>query len=430
MLNLLRSIVFNALFYLNTLVWLLLGLPTFFMPYRATIWVAKSWGRINLVLLRVVAGIDCELRGREKIPPGPLIVASKHQSAWETFALLPLFDNPLFIVKRELMWIPIFGWLMRKGRMVPVDRGAGSQALAAMAERARTELGEGRQLIIFPEGTRRPAGAEPRYKYGVAHLYVAEGVPCLPVALNSGLFWPRRSLKLRPGTVIVEILDPIAPGLDKDAFFERLRNDIETATARLLAEGRNTLAAFVRALEALREQVQLLVAEALAFDLLHRVEYVVAIDAGMAVPLSHEMQLPIQRQAAGILRVAAVDHVAERLHALLRVVVEPDGPRDFAIDHGGLLAFAQIAKRLGAHAGRHAVGNAAAIAAAVEAEHQSGFFRRAAVHEGVDTERAVGADQAGGAAIEIGKVGPPHQRAIGKNPQVVTGLVGCWFHRR
>jgi 1-acyl-sn-glycerol-3-phosphate acyltransferase len=238
-LNLLRSIVFNAMFYLNTLVWLLLGLPTFFMPYRATIWVAKSWGRINLVLLRVVAGIDCELRGREKIPPGPLIVASKHQSAWETFALLPLFDNPLFIVKRELMWIPIFGWLMRKGRMVPVDRGAGSQALAAMAERARTELGEGRQLIIFPEGTRRPAGAEPRYKYGVAHLYVAEGVPCLPVALNSGLFWPRRSLKLRPGTVIVEILDPIAPGLDKDAFFERLRDDIETATARLLAESNN-----------------------------------------------------------------------------------------------------------------------------------------------------------------------------------------------
>jgi 1-acyl-sn-glycerol-3-phosphate acyltransferase len=239
-LNLLRSIVFNALFYLNTLVWLLLGLPTFFMPYRATIWVAKSWGRINLVLLRVVAGIDCELRGREKIPPGPLIVASKHQSAWETFALLPLFDNPLFIVKRELMWIPIFGWLMRKGRMVPVDRGAGSQALAAMAERARTELGEGRQLIIFPEGTRRPAGAEPRYKYGVAHLYVAEGVPCLPVALNSGLFWPRRSLKLRPGTVIVEILDPIAPGLDKDAFFERLRGTIEDATARLLAEGKTS----------------------------------------------------------------------------------------------------------------------------------------------------------------------------------------------
>jgi 1-acyl-sn-glycerol-3-phosphate acyltransferase len=235
-LNLMRSIVFNALFYLNTVCWLILGLPTFFMPYRATIWIAKSWGRVNLVLLRV-AGIDYELRGAEKIPPGPLIVASKHQSAWETFALLPLFDNPLFIVKRELMWIPFFGWLMRKGRMVPVDRGAGSQALIAMTERARTELADGRQLIIFPEGTRRPAGAEPRYKYGVAQLYAAEGVPCLPVALNSGLFWPRRSIRLRPGTVIVEILEPIAPGLDKDTFFERLRSEIEAATARLLVEG-------------------------------------------------------------------------------------------------------------------------------------------------------------------------------------------------
>jgi len=236
-LNLVRSIVFNVLFYLNTLFWLIVGLPTFFMPYRATIWIAKSWGRVNLMLLRV-AGIDCELRGVAKIPPGPLIVASKHQSAWETFALLPLFDNPLFIVKRELMWIPVFGWLMRKGRMVPVDRGAGSQALIAMTERARIELTRGRQLIIFPEGTRRPAGAEPRYKYGVAHLYAAEGVPCLPVALNSGLFWPRRSLWLRPGTVIVEFLDPIAPGLDKDAFFERLRSVIEEATARLLVEGK------------------------------------------------------------------------------------------------------------------------------------------------------------------------------------------------
>jgi 1-acyl-sn-glycerol-3-phosphate acyltransferase len=234
---LVRSIVFNALFYLNTLAWLILGLPTFFLPYRATVWIAKSWARVNLVLLRVVAGIDCEVRGREKIPSGPLIVASKHQSAWETFALLPLFDNPLFIVKRELMWIPFFGWLMRKGRMVPVDRSAGSQALVDMTERARVELADGRQLIIFPEGTRRPAGAEPRYKFGVAHLYAAAGVPCLPVALNSGLFWPRRSIRLRPGTVIVEILDPIAPGLDKDAFFKRLQHEVETATARLLALG-------------------------------------------------------------------------------------------------------------------------------------------------------------------------------------------------
>ena len=238
MIILLRSIAFNVLFYLNTFVYLIAALPTFFMPYRAIVAVAKSWGRVNLVLLRVVAGIDCEVRGREKIPKGPIIVASKHQSAWETFALLPLIDNPVFILKRELQWIPVFGWLTIKGRMVPVDRGGGSQALAAMVERARIELADDRQLIIFPEGTRRPAGAEPRYKVGVAHLYAAAGVPCVPIALNSGLFWPRRSLRHFPGTVVAEILDPIPPGLDKDAFFARLQNGIETATARLLAEGR------------------------------------------------------------------------------------------------------------------------------------------------------------------------------------------------
>ena len=233
--RLVRSVIFNALFYLNTLFWLGVGLPTFFLPYIATIRVAQAWGRVNLVLIRV-AGIKFELRGAEKIPAGALIVASKHQSAWETFALLTLFDNPLFILKRELEWIPIFGWLLIKGRMVPVNRGAGSQALAEMTERARLELSRGRQLIIFPEGTRRPAGAEPRYKYGVAHLYAAAGVPCLPIALNSGVFWPRRkALMLKPGTVVVEILDPIMPGLDKDAFFKRLQGEMEAATARLIA---------------------------------------------------------------------------------------------------------------------------------------------------------------------------------------------------
>ena len=235
-----RSIVFNALFYLNTLVWLIVALPTFFMPYRAIIAVAKAWARTNLTLLHAVAGIDYEIRGLEKLPKGPLIIAAKHQSAWETFALLPLFNSPTFIMKRELQWIPIFGWLTIKGRMVPVDRGAGSAALAKMAERARVELADNRQLIIFPEGTRRPPGAEPRYKFGVVHLYAAEGVPCVPIALNSGLFWPRRSTLLKPGKIIVEILDPIMPGLDKDDFFKRLQSIIEGATARLLEEGRRS----------------------------------------------------------------------------------------------------------------------------------------------------------------------------------------------
>jgi len=234
---LLRSVLFNILFYLNLLVYLIAAIPTFFFPYRAVVVLAKAWGRTNLWLLRVVCGIDVAWSGLEKIPPGPLIVASKHQSSWETFALLTLFADPTFIVKRELMWIPWFGWYIWKARMIPVDRGAGTQALVLMTEKARVELQHDRQLVIFPEGTRRAVGAEPGYKFGVAHLYAEIGVPCLPVALNSGLAWPRRKFLRYPGTVRVEILDPIPPGIERGEFFQRLRSDIEQATARLVAAG-------------------------------------------------------------------------------------------------------------------------------------------------------------------------------------------------
>lgn len=237
----LRSLAFNIAFYLNTAIWLVIALPTFLMPYWGIVEIAKAWGKVNLWLLRVIAGIKVDFRGLEKIPKGSLLVASKHQSAWETFVVLTLFENPVYILKRELQWIPIFGWLTIKGRMVPVDRGGGAQSLRTMTERARYEIGQNRQLIIFPEGTRRPAGAEPRYKYGVAHLYAGAGVPCLPIALNSGLFWPRRTFLRYPGTVIVEVLDVIPPGLDKDVFFEKLQNDMEIATARLIEEGRREL---------------------------------------------------------------------------------------------------------------------------------------------------------------------------------------------
>ena len=135
------------------------------------------------------------------------------------------------------MWIPLFGWYIWKARMIPVDRGARTQALVAMTERARVQLENNRQLVIFPEGTRRAPGAQPAYKFGVAHLYAETGAPCLPVALNSGLVWPRRKFLRHPGTVRVEILDPIPPGLERAQFFERLKKDIEEATARLVAAG-------------------------------------------------------------------------------------------------------------------------------------------------------------------------------------------------
>ena len=236
-----RSILFNLLFYLNLFLLLILAMPTLVMPRRAVLGVAKTWGRSSLWLLRVICGLKVEFRGMEKIPAGPLIVASKHQSTWETFALLSMFDDPTFIIKRELMWIPVFGWCTWKGGMIPVNRGAGSQALVEMAIYARSEIRRSRQLIIFPEGTRRPPGAEPHYKFGVAHLYAEIGVPCLPVALNSGLFWRRRSFLRFPGTVRVEFLDPIPPSLDKEVFLARLQNEIESATARLIAEGKREI---------------------------------------------------------------------------------------------------------------------------------------------------------------------------------------------
>lgn len=237
-----RSLIFNIAFYLSTLVWMIVGLPTFLMPYWGIVGIAKLWGRTNLFLLRVICGIHAEFRGVEKIPAGGYIAAIKHQSAWDTFALLWMFRDPTFILKRELQWIPLFGWFTIKGRMIPVNRSGGSAALAAMNDRARQEMAAGRQVVIFPEGTRRPAGAEPRYKFGVAHVYEAGGVPCVPIALNSGLFWPRRTFMRVPGTVIVEVLDPIMPGLSKEEFLVRVQDAIETATARLIEEGRREIA--------------------------------------------------------------------------------------------------------------------------------------------------------------------------------------------
>jgi 1-acyl-sn-glycerol-3-phosphate acyltransferase len=231
-----RSLLFNALFYLNLLVQMIVALPVLALPHRVHLAFVRSYCRSSLWLLRVVCGTKVAWRGLEKIPQGACIVACKHQSTWETFALYAAFDDPTYVLKRELMWIPLFGWHMRKAGLIPVDRGAGLSALSRMTARARAELGRARQVVIFPEGTRRPPGAEPAYKSGVAYLYAKAGVACVPIALNSGLFWPRRSLIRFPGTILVEVLDPIPPGLDSRVFLARLQTAIEGASARLLRE--------------------------------------------------------------------------------------------------------------------------------------------------------------------------------------------------
>ena len=215
---------------------MVVALPTVALPYRFLLGVLRAYARSSLWLLRVICGVTVEWRGREKIPKGACIVACKHQSLWETFALFMLLEDPTYVLKRELMWIPLFGWLATKARMIPIDRGARATALARMTALARKEAARSRQIVIFPEGTRRPPGAEPHYLPGVAYLYAETGLPCVPVALNSGLFWPRRSLRRYPGTVLVEVLNPIPPGLDKREFLLHLQNVLEEATARLVRE--------------------------------------------------------------------------------------------------------------------------------------------------------------------------------------------------
>ncbi|RAI38446.1 lysophospholipid acyltransferase family protein [Rhodoplanes roseus] len=232
-----RSALFTVVFYVTTVAYLIAALPTLALPHRTMGMMAKAWARTSVWLLRVICDVSVEWRGLDKMPRGALLVAAKHQSAWETFALLPLFADPSFIIKRELTWIPLYGWYTRKAGMIPVDRTAGRAALIKMTRAARRLLDQGRQILIFPEGTRSAPGAPPDYKPGIALLYADLGVPCLPIALNSGLHWPRRSFLRPPGTILVEILDPIPPGLARRAFMARLQDTIESATARLVAEG-------------------------------------------------------------------------------------------------------------------------------------------------------------------------------------------------
>jgi 1-acyl-sn-glycerol-3-phosphate acyltransferase len=233
----LRSLVFNVLFYLTMAIWMIAALPTFAMPRAALVGMVKAWGRWNIWLMGVICGTRVKILGTGRIPKGPLIIASKHQSMWETFALFSLIDRPVFILKRELTWIPFFGWYLMKTGMIGIDRKAGMRSLKMLARITKEQIHLGRQLVIFPEGTRRPVGAPPAYKSGVAMIYAGAEVPCVPVALNSGLCWPRRTFLRYPGTITVEFLDPLPPGLRRDEFMARLKTSIEGATTRLVEAG-------------------------------------------------------------------------------------------------------------------------------------------------------------------------------------------------
>lgn len=235
-----RSVAFNAAFYLNLVVQMIVWTPFYFLAPRHRAWfVPKFWSRSSVWLMKVLAGIDMEISGQENLPDGPYILAPKHQSFLDTIAFLPYIHDPLYILKRELRWIPFFGWYIIKMRMVPVDRGRRSKALKEVIARTREEMKENRQLIIYPEGTRRAPGAEPNYKWGIVELYSELQIPVVPVAHQAGLFWPRRKFLRYPGTIKARFLPPIPPGLSKEEMLNRLIAATEAACDAILVEVAN-----------------------------------------------------------------------------------------------------------------------------------------------------------------------------------------------
>lgn len=234
----LRSALFIVFTWVWTLVLAILYLPLLLAPRKAMLPAVRLWLGGMLGALKVVAGLGWELRGRENLPQGPFIVASKHQSAFETFVFHLILGDPAYILKRELLWIPFFGWYLGKSGVIAIDRSAGTKALKAMVKGAEEAAAEGRPVVIFPEGTRAAPGAKLPYHTGVAMLYGALKVPVVPVALNSGLFWRRRGFAKKPGVLTLEALEPIQPGMDRKAFMAELETRIEAATDRLLGEAR------------------------------------------------------------------------------------------------------------------------------------------------------------------------------------------------
>ena len=231
-----RSGLFLVMFYINIAVFCVAAIPILVLPPHWGLPIMRAMALVSDWWLRTICHLKVEIRGLENLTQGGALVASKHQSAWETIAFLHLVPAPAMVLKRQLGWLPLFGWIAIRFGGLTVDRSGGASALRNMVRQARDSVASGRQIVIFPEGTRTAPGAPPAYQRGIAALYAGLDAPCVPVALNSGMFWPRRSWLRHPGTIVVEFLPPIAPGLGSRVFLKELETSIETATARLIEE--------------------------------------------------------------------------------------------------------------------------------------------------------------------------------------------------
>ena len=236
----LRSLLFNLYFIGSAIVILGLGMPALLGPKRGIYFFGHLWSNSVLRALKLICGITQEIRGLDRVPAGACLIASKHQSSWDTLIFERILGYPCYVVKEELMGVPIYGLYLRRVGHIPVNRQGGVSTLKAMVRDARRETDKGRRLIIYPEGTRTNPGESPPYHPGVAALYSQLDLPVVPVALNSGMFWGRRAFVKRPGRLILEFLPPIPPGLPRRVFMDQLRERIETASKRLSDEATGT----------------------------------------------------------------------------------------------------------------------------------------------------------------------------------------------
>jgi 1-acyl-sn-glycerol-3-phosphate acyltransferase len=234
-----RSFIFDIYFYIVCALVSVFCLPFLLGPISWSFIPSRLWGYLTLFGARWILGLDYKIEGAHNLPEKPYIIASKHQSAWETVAMCYLLPSPVFIMKKELKYVPLFNLYFARQKVIAVDRKLGKDAIIPMIEAAKFHMQGERCILIYPEGTRSEVGKSGRYRPGVFSLQEGLGVPVVPIALNSGAFWPRRSMIKKQGVITMSILPPIQPGLSREEFMKTLQTVIENRSNQLYEEVRS-----------------------------------------------------------------------------------------------------------------------------------------------------------------------------------------------
>jgi len=230
----LRTLVFYLVLCIWTIFMGIFSFPYFFLPTKYIQKPARLWIKGIFLFLKLICKVTHQITGLENIPDEPLIIVSKHQSAFETFALFYYFKNSFFVHKRQLFYIPIFGQYLLKSNMVAINRSGHANTMRKMLNNVKNKLDQGSSIIIFPEGTRKIPREKPDYKSGFVGIYNIANRKLLPIALNSGLCWPKHPNIIKKGNIIIQVLPSINTGLGKKEVLDKVEKTIEEATNKLL----------------------------------------------------------------------------------------------------------------------------------------------------------------------------------------------------